>query len=356
MTHYVNNVMETNVMYIPTPMGTRRVEKLNSLYNAICSTSSNDIYTQRPVDLYEAISASEMAHYLPSDIQVQTASNLVTPFGNNVIASSTENGITTEYLSRLLTSGMHAVKSRDIHINSYQVGHNDPSERFFTEPSISENLFLRTLSRVSGSRATKTTFNFNGLMAMDTTIYERFQLLNITNDFASPVLTRTPEVGATWGGQDPVTLKAFSLMENSVSMATKYGFTKLSFKCTNMGDATMAVTFAILDFNSFLSLSQQDFNYLLGIFEEKFKQEIFVNESSMGTVPIFMECHINLIGTSKIYLEYAGYTGRWFTVPTFANSLFSSVVSLDQGVVDHSAIELSKALNSLGEAHQPIYY
>lgn len=356
MTHYINNVIETTVFHITTPLGTKRVEKLYNIYNAIYSTTDMDVYTQRPVDLYQTIASSEMANFMSSDIQVQNASNLVTPFSNNVVTSTAENGITTEYLSKILTSGMHAVKSREIHVNSYQIGSDDPSERFFTEPSISDCVFLRTLSRVAGSRVTKPMFNFNALMQMDNTIYARFKMFNLTNDFASPILTRTPEVGETWHGQDMVTIKAFSLMENTVSMATKYGFTKMSFIASNMGDMTGGISFAVLDFNSFLSLSQQDFNYLLGIFEDKFKTEIFLNETASGKTPLHMECHINLLGSSKIYLEYAGTPGTWFTVPTFASSLYTSVISTDQNTVDYSANQLSNTLNALVEAHTPLYY
>lgn len=356
MTHYVNNVIETTVFHITTPTGVKRVEKLVNIYNAIYSTSQVDIYTQRPVDLYQTISNSEMANFFMPGGEVQSAINLVSPFSNNVITSTAENGITTEYLSKILTSGMHAVKSREIHVNSYQIGSSDPSERFFTEPSVSDSVFLRALSRAGGSRVTKPVFNFNALMQIDDTIYSRFKMFNLTNDFSSPILSRTPEVGEYWYGQDIVTLKAFSLMENSVSMATKYGFTKMSFIASNMGDMLGGISFAVLDFNSFMSLSQHDFNYLLGIFEEKFKTEIFINETNYGKIPLHMECHINLLGSSKIYLEYSGMPGNWFTVPTFASSLYSSVISLDKNTVEYSASQLSNTLNELVDANVPSYY
>lgn len=356
MTHYINNVIETASYIVPTPLGPSRMERLLNIYNAIYSVSGTDVYTQRPVDMYQTIMSSEMANFMPENIQVSHAGNIVTPFSNNVVTSTTENGITTEYLSKILTSGMHAVKSRELHINSYNIGSDDPAERFFTEPSISDSIFFRSLSLISGSRVTKPVFTFRSLMRMDETIYSRFKMYNLTNDFASPVTARTPEVGEYWTGQDIVTVKAFSLIENCVSLATKYGFTKISFIASNMGDMTGNINYSILDFNSFLSLTQQGFNYLLEIFESKFKTEIFINETTSGRVPLHMECHINLLGTSKIYLEFAGYPGTWFTVPTYASSLYSAVLSTDQAMVDYSASQLGAAISSLADAQPPLHY
>ena len=356
MQHYINNVIETVSYMVQTPLGPQRMEKLNNIYNAFYSASQQDVYTQRPVDMYQSIVSSEMASMMPSHFEVSHAGNLVTPFSNNVVTSTMENNITTEYLSKILTSGLHAVKSREIHVNSYQIGSDDPAERFFTEPSINDSQFFRALSRAGGSRVTRPTFNFNALMRMDNTIYQRFTMYNLTQDFASPILSRTPEVGEYWVGQDIVTIKAFSLMENCVAMATKYGFTKLSFMSSNMGDMTGQIVTSILDFNSFLNLTEQGFNYLLEIFQNKFRDEIFLNETNAGRVPLHMECHINLLGTSKIYLEYSGYHGKWFTIPTYASSHYSAVLSTDQGMVDYSATELNKALGGLIEAQPPMYY
>lgn len=355
MTHYVNNIIETTVFAVNTPLGINRSEKLNNIYSTIYSTSTKDVYTQRPTDLYSNITANSMAGFLEEGMHVVVGANTVSPFSNNVVTSSAENGITTEYLSKILTSGIQANRSREVHVGSYSIGYDDPASRFFTEPDIADNSFLRTLARHSGSRVTKPTFNFNALMSIDPNAYGNFKKFNMTNDFSSPVLNKTPEVGDYWNGQDPVTIKAFSLIENCVAMATRYGFTKLSFTATNMAGPTTQLLFAILDFNSFLSLDSREFNQLLSIFEEKFKTEIFISETNGGTTPLFMECHINLLGTSKIFLEYSGWPGNWFTVPTFASSLYTPVMTTDAGMIDYSASNINAALNSLAEATQHDY-
>ena len=136
----------------------------------------------------------------------------------------------------------------------------------------------------------------------------------------------------------------------------KYGFTKLSFQCNNMDNPMGMANVYILSFKSFLSVSEADMNTLLEIFKEKFLIEVFLNESNSGRVPMNMECHVNVHGTSKVYLEYAGYPGNWFTVPTFAGSAFAPVITLDQAAVDTSAAHLNNVLNTLVQAQQPGIY
>lgn len=356
MPHFINNIIETSVYYYNTPLGTQRVEKLLHTYDAIYSVNNLDMYTQRPVDLYQAVSAQETAMFTGLDLNVANAGSMINPFNNNVVSSTAENNITTEYLSKILTSGMHAVKAREIHVNSYNMGSDDPSEKFFTEPSVNETAFVKYLSRLCGYKGVRPIFGMSHLMQIDPTVYDRFTLYNVSDEIRDPLLAATPEVGDFWHGRDIVTTKAYSLIENCVSLANKYGFTKMSFSATNMDNPLQVCNVGIMSFKSFLSISEHDMNVLLEIFKEKFHIEIFLSETASGKVPLFMECHINIHGTSKIYLEYSGYQGNWFTIPTFAGSAFAPVLTFDQTAVDTSANHLNNVLNTLVQAQQPGIY
>ena len=182
MPHFINNVISTTVHTWSTPMGVIRQEKLADTYQAIYSMSNVDMYTQRPVDIYNAISAVEMSEFSEMPVSLQTTSGMVNPFNNNVVSSTLENNISTEYLAKILTSGMHATKAREIHMNSYQMGSDDPTEKFFSEPSVSETAFVRYLSRISGYKSVRPIFNFQHLMQIDPTIYDRFIRYNITDE------------------------------------------------------------------------------------------------------------------------------------------------------------------------------
>ena len=158
-------------------------------------------------------------------------------------------------------------------------------------------------------------------------------------------------MGDYWHGQDPVTVKAYSLIENSVSLATKYGFNKIYFTASNMANPMGLAEVFITNFNSFINLEEQEFNYLLEIFKEKFVTEIFLNETNGGILPMHMEGYIDLMGTSKINLSFAGYPANWYTIPTFANSLFAPVISIDKQAVDHMSFQLGTVIDSLTTMH-----
>lgn len=352
MQHYINNVIETVVDTITYPTGAVRSEKLHSIYNTIASNSPNqaDLFTQRPVDIYNTYSMNQLAQFSDVDANFFNASSVITPFSNNVVTSTTENSITTEYLGKILTSGIQSFKTREVHVNAYQMGSSDPAEKFFTEPSVNECAFVRTLSRAAGFRNVVGNFTFSAMMSMDPTVYDRFELFNTTSDFSNPLLTRTPEVGEDWVGQDMITTRAYSLMSNSVAMATKYGFTRLYFIATNKMDVTGTYSCSITNWKSFLSVSQQDQNYLIDLFKDRFNMEIFLNETNMGRVPVYMECYVDLLGTTKIYLEYGGYQGVWFTAPTFANSLYRPEITTDQGMVEVAATHIGQAIEAIAQS------
>lgn len=357
MQHYINNVITTAVHSYQSPLGMQRVEKMTSVVDAVYSQDQRDIYTQRPLDLYQEIAAQDMMEVGGFTADIHVASSMVNPFNNNVVASTGENSITSEYLAKLLTSGMHAARSREIHMNSYSMGSDDPSDKFFTEPSLNDVSFVRHLSRMAGYKTLRPVFQFNTLHHVDPTIYERFTLYNVTDEIRDPLMMNTPDVGEYWHGRDMVTTKAYGIIEACVALASKYGFTKFSFSATNTDTLVMGrPSVYILSFKSFLSLAEQDMHVILEMFKDKFVTEIFLGETNAGQIPLNMECHVNIHGTSKLYLEWGGNPGTWFTIPTFAASTFAPILSMDRNAVAASAHQLNNVLNTLVQAQQPSYY
>lgn len=356
LVHYVNNIIDTNVYVWNTPLGVKRSEKIHNLYNAIYSNDDSTIYTQRPKDVYQVMTATDMFNAMDVPVASMATMSMITPFSNNVISSNVSNNISTEYVANILTAGMHATKEKEIHINSYDITSTDSGDKYFTEPSISENDFVRALSKMAGFNVVRPMFQFETLAAMDNTIYDRFNVINVTKTYASPVMSATPEVGDFWHGQDPVTVKAYSIIENAIGVAAKHGFTKLSFIASNKADVTGQVIISILNMQSFMNLDDIDNSFLLDMFKEKFNVEVFMNESGCGRIPLHIECHIDLLGSSKIYIEYAGYNGNWYTLPTFANSMFSPVLTGDQELVDYTSTQFNAMINTIIDAKQQNYF
>lgn len=364
--HYVNNIIETTNYMTQTPMGYFPVEKLSNVYNTIYrpQNSQAELHTQRPTDMFDVMNSMNVASFMQEGITGATVSNLITPFTNNTISSSNSNSITTNYLTNILNAGIQSAKNLETFVPSVTMGNpynssvGEHGQSLFNEPSITDNQFIGAISAVVGSRVKIPYFSFRAIEALDPLVdapgASRVDLFNTYKDEQFAYAMPSPETGDHWNGQDPVTVKAFSFIENSVALATKYGFTKLLFIASNMSDVTGAVQVNAVNWKNFLTIAEQDVVYLVEIFKTKFISEIFLSETSAGRIPVYMECHVDLLGTSKVYLQYDQWPANWYTAPTYANSLYSSVVTSNQSTMQHSAEQINSVVNTLGHALSPM--
>ena len=360
MVHFINNVIETTVIEHNTPMGLVRKEKLYKIYN-VFAAHNREFFTQRPTDVLDNIGTMQAAEFMGGaamNITGVNIGNLINPFNNSVITSSVDNAIGTEYLCKIINAGVHDLKNKSIFLNSYEVTDQPANASQIVEPSINDNRFAKYLSRISGYKTVKEYFTLQQLMGVDPTIYARFNLIKLTKNYMDPMLLATPDVGDYWHGQDPITLKAYSLIESATALAMKYGFNKLFFTVTNMANPTAQTDLLITNFKSFISLDEGDYAYLLEIFKSKFISDVFIGETMGGVVPTYAEFYIDLLGTSKIKLGYAGYPENWYTIPTTANSLFNPVVTSDHATLDAVTTQFSMMINEITNSDQQnqIYY
>lgn len=350
--HHINSVIETSCIEYPTPLGMVRQEKLHKQYNVLASHNA-DIFTQRPTDVLETISTQAAADFLggaSSGITGVNIGNAINPFNNMVLGSNVDNQIGSEYVCKIINAGMHEQKNRSIFLNSYEIHNEASSDNAVLEPSINDNRFIKYLALSAGFRTVREVFNFRQLMAVDPTIYDRFRLLTLTKNYMDPLSLMTPEVGDHWHGTDPVTLKAYSLIESSVAMAMKYGFNKLFFTVTNMSNATTLSELVITNFGSFINLPDSDFAYLLEVFKGRYISDVFVPETMGGVVPTYAEVYVDILGTSKIKLSYAGYPENWYTIPTSANSLFSPNITTDINTLDVVTTQFNQMIEAVSHS------
>lgn len=337
MVHRVNTIIETFNLSYPTPMGMQHRERLNKVYSVL-GAMEHEFYTQRPTDIIGNIDLLEMSNVLGmSDISVDThhTTNTVNQFNNNAIASKAENAIPSNYLSNVINGGINKLVNQNLFTDSFnsftaETTNHNPSTM---ETSLYENRFLKSLTRITGNIGVRDNFSFGSLAMLDETIADRFKLIYPDKRQMDPTQLNTPETGEYWGGQDPITLKAYSLIEACVSLASRHGFSQLSFMATNI-NPTRQVSIGITKFNSFTNLEDHDKAQLLELFKNKLTTEIFIPETNAGFYDMFMEMHVDLLGTSKINLSFCGMPETWYTIPTGVNSLFSSVLTFDKNALD----------------------
>lgn len=350
MIHQVNTIIETYIMNLPTPLGLTRKEKLTNIYNVFMHNNS-EFYTQRPTDVMGNMKLFGVVDsFEGSNIQIQGAEVLggtVNRFNNNAPTSKVSNQVATEYLSTILNASMSEATSKDILLGSYEYSDNSVMGTRIIEASLGDNRFMKYLSSLDGWMTVKGEFSFGQLMRLDSTIHDRFTLINLSKNYQDPNLLNTPTVGEYWHGSDPVTIKAYSLIESSVSLATGSGFNKLFFTATNMNDPTGAIEIFITNFASYTSLDNMDLSVLLDRFKNKLTLDVLIPETSGGTLPFYMEMYVDLLGTSKINLEYAGFPAAWYTIPTTANSMFSSIMTFDKNSLDATTLNFQYLTDTL---------
>lgn len=360
MRHYVNNVIETQCYNITTPTGVVRREKISRIYHVTHSGNIEYVYLQRPTDILERIKLNQISTTFSSGDDNWYSSSFdansqLNRYNDKSAASFVDNNITTHYLSKVLDAGFRSQINSQVFVNDYHVREDDSSS-LSPEPMVTDNRFLRSISRLEGFSGVVTSFGMGSLNTIDPTIVSRFKVFNITKDFIDPLLMQTPEVGDYWNGRDPVTSKAYELIESSVSMVLKYGFSKMYFTASNMTNPMGNPDIFISNFNSFVNLDDVSFNAILEIFKRSFITDVFQNEVALSGFNLHMEVFVDILGTSKIYLQYAGFPGNWYTIPTFANSLFSPVLSVDEGGINATASGLQRAIEVITSNVKPQMY
>lgn len=350
MLHQINGIIETSLYEIPTPMGVIRKEKLYKVYSVHSGNQSTlEYYTQRPIDILENVqltAASDSMREVGNTVDFMNVSSIINEFTGNVVSSKASNNIGTEYLTDILNAGVAEQKSRDIFVSSYEVKDDSAKGTKILEPSINDNRFVKYMSKVMQMQIVGNTFEFATLTFIDPTIASRFLLINITKGY-NTLTAHTPEVGEYWHGQDPVTVKAYGLIESMVAMATRYGLGKVFFYATNMNDPTGAFEIAVTSVNSFISIPDDELVFLVELFKNKVVADILIGETSGGVIPIFLEMYVDLMGTSKIRLQYAGFPDTWYTIPTSANSLFSPITTSDYNNLDTSSRKFGALIDTV---------
>lgn len=353
MQHYVNSVIETFCLEIPTPHGIMRREKLMKFYNVISNrTPFNDSYmfTQRPIDLIENIDLISMKSLMDNggnNYSAYNMNNYMSGMESKVVGSQVDNAVPTTYLAKILNTGVLSNKSRDIFTSSYSIGDSSGLEGKIPEPSVNDNRFMKYLSTIIGTRTVQNTFTFNALFSIDNTIYNRFKVIQLNKNYVDVSMSQTPDIGEYWHGQDPVTLKAYSLLESAVAMVTKYGFSKMIFTATNTDNPMGLCNMYIMNFFTFLGIEEHDQITLLEMFKAAFEVDVFMSETVSSKIPLHAEFYVDLMGTSKVFLQYAGYPGNWYTAPTGANSFFNPVVTYDQNALDYSTQSVMSVIDTV---------
>lgn len=351
MMHSINSVITTIIMNLRNNLGVvERTERIYSIYDVLSNNNLDELYTQRPTDIFSSISANDIAINMSGGwgeseaLSVYNPSGTLSRYGKNTSTSMKDNLIPSMFLLKTLNTGLMNNQSRELNFGNFDVHEVSSSTVMVPEFSLSNNSFIKTLTTLSGNPITSSFFRMRDLFAMDNTISDRFNLVNLNKNY---LLNDGPSVGEYWHGQDPVTVKAYSLIESSVALAIKHGFNKLTFFASNTTNPTGVTDVYVTEFHSIINLPQSQLFGLLDLFKGRFLTNIYIPESNGGVLPLDMEMHVDIYGTTKIMLSYAGYSPTWYTAPSIASSRFSPVLTSSNEAVSHLSHSMSTIMQSI---------
>lgn len=351
MQHYVNSVIETSYITQQTPFGIVEQERLLRIYDVLQNTSqASDIYeyTQRPYDIYFNLFNQELTNNVINGYaKVTDTRYTLSPMFSAPVGSSVKNNVLTSYIANVVNVGINNLNTPNF--DETFESNSTYSINSSNEPNFTDNYFFKYL-RMKTQRRGGNTFSFKDLFDLDTTIYDRFKLIELTKSNIDVFAANSPQTGEYWTGRDMITLTAYSVIEASVATALRYGFTKLYFTATNMADPLSTPYVIISSFNSFLKVDQDTIFSLLESFKQNFLNSIFMDETHGNTIPMELFVMVDIMGTTKVSIKAPGTPETWFTIPTFANSLFAPVVTVNKQAFDDLSHNVSALVEQINEA------
>lgn len=351
LVHYVNSVIETTEYSINSPVyGFISKENIRNIHTVINNYRSRieTVFTQRPSDLFSNVNAQNLAGMISASEHygsyIENRECSINNMETRSISSNIENNIATRYICTAINAGINSITEAEL---SYVDNFHNPvveAGSFVKEGSLISNSFIRDINRREGTVPGTPFFMFRSLAFYDPTVSDRAYVIQ-PNDHTNPILSNTPTSGEYWHGQDIVTMKAYAYIEQLTAMIMRYGLTKLYFDFSYAGEFE-GPQVVVYDFNSYINnISGMDVQKLVDMTVQNIKNEVIVPESMRGMMRTSASCYIDIFNISKIYLAIDGFPPSWFTMPSFAGSLFSPVVTVDKSNFD----VLSSSIYSLSD-------
>ena len=376
LVHHVDSIIETVVQRGVNHVGHEyRREILSKIYDVVKGSLQYDVYLQRPKDIIDNLSLqgtiNDVQGRVP-DFFMGDGSSTIPGFGgvadfsysagtiirsasDKVVTSRIENNISSNYLADVINEGVKDTKNKEFKLDTSFEVDTDIINNVGQEASIGSNRFMKKISLLDGFNVTRSEFTFNALMLLDpegTT--NSWRVYNVKKGGADDLLSHTPDVGDYWNGQDAVTLKAYTLIEEGIAMAMANGLSVVHchFDSTSSpflsADQTGIITYA----KTLINIGDRDKGILLDVFKNRYFQETFLPACRGGALALYCDLYIDLIGVSKIYVEFEGMPGNWYTLPTLYNSYMLPVITPDKQAVDQTAWTISTLVDLVSDTSE----
>jgi hypothetical protein len=315
MVFYINAINSVANVVTRTPTGPSSSNFSRDNMQVISGNTNGyggENYMLRPSDVFTHISMENRMNTADVNM-IRDTRSLVT--SNTVNSSNRNNNIPSNFVSSVLNTYILQNKNDDFGNPVSEVF--DRSVSATMEMPISENPFIALIS--TGMFGTNT-FTFGNLVDID-----RNTPQVTTVSLGSTGVTGLHHVGqtASWHSSDRETIAATVLANSVPAIALDSMITNVYFKATNHAIGGV-INFVIVDLNS---PNKGDITREIELFKHRVITEV-INDITFGNQDSFqLDMSIDIFGETYISISLSGAPAMEYVAPTFADSLYSPVVS-----------------------------
>lgn len=266
-----------------------------------------------------------------------------------VTKSRRVNGIAADYLSRSINAVSAAV-FKAAEPDSLQIG--GETTGVFTnarsrerEPAINKDLFLKHLTLY-------TQYSVNGCVTFQelcSLFPEIPTVMGISVSDAPRPINRDNCSHLSGSGQETVIA---TILSSAIPAAMiNCGLSSANFTVHNQ-TINNQVDIELFDIRSIMAVNLRAHGEM---FMDKVVSEIFPDVSYFGQVPVEIAMEANLSGNSYICISYDGGPAYEFNIPTFADGLFTPVITPDRTIIQNIASDISVLANTVNNSSPDLF-
>lgn len=321
MEFIVNSVQQVRVFDAPTSVGNQTHYNLMDRSQVVVDRNFAGPYTTaepdnliRPQDVFSTMALKSVV----SD-QSQTYDFRTKP-AKGAVKTRRSNNLPSNYIAGVLQGYKSANSAAELGMSGHGHEMYGQAQGYVTENMMTSDPFMQTIAKMQGVPST-IQFNYSMLQQIDP---------NVDNVVATVLLMPTErhtvhQVGesADWGVANELTTVATQLSNEVPNLLAELGMTRIIVKTSNygIGGAMLTSTFHAKSFSS------MDLSRPLDLFRHRLEHEIMSSITQNNHIPVGVEMHIDLLGETRLWLEYDGRPRQYFVTPSFCDALAAPVLT-----------------------------
>lgn len=348
MRFFVNSVISTRVTPVVTGTGMRYARQISDssqvLHDPTWMRHQSNVMTHenrfnlRPEDIFGVMGSGidpslyEQAQVMDSRTMARDAPTIAQR-GHNIASS---------YCASMLSS-YHLAASDGMRAEEEVMG----AARGYARSTPSDHMvFLRNLRQLSGSPTAA--FTMRDLRNISPHIQH---VTHISHLNEAQRIQQVHQTGMTadWHGSDMETMYASILAQSIPAMMMAAGIVRVTVMSTNARQLDTQMYTRVLNANAFGTM---DVSSAAENFRNRFEIELVRDFTFNNQIGYHIHCDFDLLGESRISLSLNGQPAIDYVVPSFADSLFSPMVTYNNGMASNIADGFYNLFNGLEHINQ----